>query len=134
MGCDIHMAIEVRADGGEWRFVSLETVGRDYVLFRHLAGVRNYDECRVEPIAEPRGYPPDVDDVTRSTLEDLTSIQHSHSWLLLGEVRSHDWSTEPVWANTRATVERLVARANDLDIYSDGKADEAVRFVFGFDN
>lgn len=133
MGCDIHMAIEVH-DGEQWRFVSLERVGRDYALFRHLAGVRNYDDDPVKPIAKPRGFPPDIDSVTSDRLECMTSIQHSHSWLTLGEVRSHDWSTEPEWTHTKATVERLIARADDLDIYSYGKADEAVRFVFGFDN
>lgn len=57
MGCDIHAFVEYCWPNQErvyWRSLSRELrLDRDYDMFAHMAGVRNY--TNVTPISEPRG-------------------------------------------------------------------------------
>lgn len=111
MGCDIHLAVEVR-DGSGWqraepfepnpyaRFVDEPAEvrqrwyhDRNYRLFAMLADVRNGRGTagvdtgdRLIPIDEPRGLP---DDVSKEVYEDSAKWGvdgHSHSHFTLAEV------------------------------------------------
>jgi hypothetical protein len=59
MGCDIHCYVEYkRKDYDRWiSFGGRINPGRDYELFGYMAGVR----FAVDPVAAPRGIPPDMD-------------------------------------------------------------------------
>jgi hypothetical protein len=61
---------------------------RNYVVFAVLAGVRNRQN--IKPISEPRGLPDDLSEEARRSAE---RGDHSHSWLLLSEVRAYDWAS-----------------------------------------
>lgn len=122
MGCDIHMAVEVRRNGkweralppeharvpceveearrgDPWSVRRAEVewfTDRRYALFGALAGVRNYD---VSPIAEPRGLPNDVSEEVRKLATydydnpgDVQLGDHSFTWLTLDEVLAYDWN------------------------------------------
>ena len=60
MGCDIHLFIEYKENTSNnwWCFGSEINPGRNYSIFAHLCGVRNYHN--IKPITEPRGLPDDV--------------------------------------------------------------------------
>lgn len=122
MGCDIHLAVEVR-DGSGWqraepfepnpyaRFVDEPAEvrqrwyhDRNYRLFAMLADVRNGRGTagvdtgdRLIPIDEPRGLP---DDVSKEVYEDSAKWGvdgHSHSHFTLAELLAVDWwGTESV--------------------------------------
>jgi len=89
MGCDIHMAVEVKR-GGKWTFADVPVYGnRNYDLFGMLANVHNgHGFAGVVTgegwpvISEPRGFPADADP---ETLEHANG-DHSASWLLAAEV------------------------------------------------
>jgi hypothetical protein len=106
MRCNIHAYVEVQ-DGRGWQKIGEvfkkpnyrpnfplsrrntplsdhPIQGCDYTLFSILAGVRNYSGN--EPIAEPRGMPPDVSSEVRRLSERFGDDGHSHSWLLLSEI------------------------------------------------
>lgn len=99
MGCDIHMAVEVRDDGA-WRSADHWSAGdivneiyndRSYSVFSILAGVRN--NYGIKPISEPRGAPADASDEVKAWITEWNGYGHSHSYLSLRELLDHDWST-----------------------------------------
>lgn len=93
MGCDIHTYVECRVNGlwerqmpegegfslrrGQWE------LGRNYMLFGILAGVRNRD---VLPISEPRGLPEDCSKEIRERHEEWSVDAHSTSYFLISEL------------------------------------------------
>lgn len=91
MGCDIHIAVEVK-DGGRWRMLDMPEIynGRNYGLFAILAGVRNCHD--IKPIDGPRGFPVDADCRTVAW-HDMAS-DHSRSYLTLQELRDAPWHTQ----------------------------------------
>ncbi|GIK65154.1 MAG: hypothetical protein BroJett018_29480 [Chloroflexota bacterium] len=112
MGCDIHLYVERRVNGvwesaDVWRpvhyyphpvevdFEDSYYEARNYFLFAALANVRN--RYGLEPIAEPRGVPPDVSQPIRERLSREYDFDwdHSHSWFTLAELLVYDW-TKPV--------------------------------------
>lgn len=119
MGCDIHLYTETlnrkterwepenkwegREDGTlrmDWAHDEL-SVGRNYDLFAILANVRNGKGFAgidtgdgFNPIAMPRGLPPDVSDLVRSEAAYWRSDGHSHSWFTLAELAAYDWKQQ----------------------------------------
>lgn len=100
MGCDIHMAVEVKRYG-RWVFADIPVYDdRCYDVFAMLADVRNghgFAGIKTgngwEPIAAPRGFPPDA------SIEALTTANgdHTPTWLLASEVFAYfDREPEPV--------------------------------------
>ena len=111
MGCDIHIYRE-RKVNGSWETSTTETVehygdgdeytsiyngidsfeegatryvGRNYVLFSFLSGVRSYGETWfMDPIAEDRGFPEDICDVNKHLLDNCDL--HSHGYVTLAEL------------------------------------------------
>jgi hypothetical protein len=105
MGADIHGVLQSRFknDRGEWSsWWSEEEIydTRHYLMFSYLADVRNYHGVR--PISEPRGLPEDfkvggIDyDNGEHNLDGrrIWMGDHSPSWLLLSEIRDHDYPEE----------------------------------------
>lgn len=119
MGCDIHCYAEKRTADGWDQLVGFESeyydpdheyfsqdrfktsphplCGRNYTLFAAMANVRNgrgFAGCdigdRVEPIAMPRGLPPDVCGEIKEEAEYWGGDGHSHSWLTAREIADHD--------------------------------------------
>jgi hypothetical protein len=86
MGCDIHMAVEIRRDG-VWLNVPEAVVKpygqRNYGIFAMLADVRN--DGGVPYISRPRGVPQDA---AKASIN-LLSEEHSASWVLLSEVQGY---------------------------------------------
>ena len=109
MGCDIHIATEMRHNG-RWRRVRLdqEYDGRNYRLFAMLADVRN--SYGIAPIAEPRGLPDDIS----HDLEDGENFwlgDHSYSWLTLRELGSYHW-LRPLRLSGTIPLPKFVERIN----------------------
>ena len=100
MGCDIHLRVEKQDREGNWvdgnlynseREVVEFYTGRNYRLFGILADVK--DEHFLGPIAEPRGLPDDITDITKEyfvddgglhsvtyfTLQELTLVKHRYA-------------------------------------------------------
>ncbi len=151
MGCDIHMIAQVRV-GDRWRDIPLpdwwpcERMGwggdprphrrlwfdtRNYAFFGVLAGVR---WLALDPIAEGRGLPPDLEGRTVPICGDdaFDLGDHSFSWCTAAELLAYPWETEredvggwvldtwlPCWR-------RL---ADDLHV-----TPAEIRLVFGFDS
>ena len=130
MGCDIHAVIyadwyeEKNAVMGFWE-------PRDYALFAAMAGVRNYQEPPVEPVAEPRGLPPYVkvkSDGMISTFfgnDDTWIGDHSYSWLTtdeFAEAIKRAGGVDAEYEAALAAMRALDARGRNAQI------------VFGFDN
>ncbi len=116
MGCDIHLRVERRTKDGSWEVVRpglhpnwfdegdaapIEEwpTPRNYYFFALCAGVRNYYQPRVEPIADPRGLPADMasrvdaaeqfgcfEEADAAGISDLGD--HSFTWLLLSELQA----------------------------------------------
>ena len=84
MSCDIHLHTEVKING-KWHHYGMPHVHRDYRVFAKMAGVRNYAGGPV-PIAEPRGIPEGVTELTRFDCEEWGSDGHTHSWLDAKEI------------------------------------------------
>lgn len=104
MGCDIHVCVEKRSSSTElWEsydstdveYVDAIEIGRDYVLFSLLAGVRNH--FGFVPVAPPRGLPPDVSaEVANAANDEWGSDGHSHSWVTLAELEAANLQTQRV--------------------------------------
>lgn len=130
MGCDIHSVAQIRKIG-HWETIAVEISGdnRNYDTFGMLADVRNgfgFAGCDTgdayEPIAEPRGLPSEfiVDDDYNHLLDfeffsefdekrssPFTRIwmgDHSHSWLLLSEMKNYVKKNEHRKRNKRGYV------------------------------
>jgi hypothetical protein len=112
MGCDIHLYCEVKEkinDVEQWFncdhwqynkwFIAdkeseeeeLECIpiyrARNYELFALLADVRNNGD--IEPMAYPKGVPPDVSEVTKKQIVRWDSDGHSHSYFTYNELLFH---------------------------------------------
>lgn len=155
MGADIHAHAEYRDPHGVWhawqvarrRFSiggeileeSLELdIGRNYLLFAGLAGVRAYHSHGLPMIAEPRGLPNDCSAaVTRALARSRREYAvHDTSYVTLAEVEALDW--EPIIGSeperhpdpVRVMLARLLEpRAALLEDRLD-----TLRLVFWFDN
>jgi hypothetical protein len=145
MGCDIHAYVEVQCDQdwlkvgpvfASWHYrpdcplsdwntprTDHPIQWRDYTLFGILAGVRN--RSGNQPIAEPRGLPPDVSPEVFRLAEEFGDDGHSHSSLLLSEILGWEdgfpqWQGDE-WGKAIEIMKKL------------GEPDR-VRMVFWFDN
>lgn len=78
MGCDIHPHIEVKING-KWEHYSSPPIQRCYGLFAKICGVRNNSERFITPIAEPRGLPPDISELTKICWDEDGG--HTPTWL-----------------------------------------------------
>lgn len=132
MGCDIHGVWEVRVERGhepgewvQWQNAGDISDDRSYHRFTILAGVRRGitekrgDEFAV--IAEPRGIPKDAGETARCLL-DYESGLHSVSWVTLAELV----------ANGNPAIQGLIDEGALLR--RDGRTDDQIRMVFGFDS
>lgn len=111
MGCDIHIRVEVRHDGG-WKMVGpiFESYwreggkthepweGRNYDLFAMLANVRNGrgfasvpTGLGFVPISPPRGIPDKMSPDGEEFMNSYGPDGHSRSYLTLRELREYDW-------------------------------------------
>lgn len=136
MGCDIHTVFQCKRDD-KWIDIPHEfEENRQYDLFAWLAGVRGM----IEPICEPRGYPPDFvvqDDMhpcsirvapkwRRLSIKDWDTAaiwmgEHSHSWLTADEILS----AEPQYAAFAYFTDEVRRLKDEFG---------EVRMVFGFDS
>lgn len=143
MGCDIHMAVEVRdwqtlpngteSDDKRWGVVMTETAAygaRNYNVFAALADVRNYNAPAITPLAAPRGVPEDVSEDAKARHARWTRDAHSASWVTLAEVLEYDWTKVPHggeffdWAKALNSGPTRIGYRDLAD----------VRLVFWFDN
>lgn len=163
MGCDIHMCIEYKTEGGKnWRcgdyFHTVNPLdsnkelyrvdlydARCYSLFAVLADVRNGGYT---PIDTPRGLPDDVTDYVRADYESWGLNAHSCSFLTLRELKEWDERRKPINSFggriLEPLIDRLVRRADELGVIYDFEWDrpdhntykkaEQIRIIFWFDN
>ena len=93
MGCDIHAMIEKKEKDYDWWINAGDPeIGRDYLIFAVLANVRNYDN--VPYISAPRGVPSNACSPYRAWSQKMGVDGHSHSWLLLRELKEFDIEQE----------------------------------------
>jgi hypothetical protein len=83
MGCDIHPSIARRTGDGKLKpfMYSRLDLGRDYLMFGLLAGVRGGEE-----LFEPRGLPDDVPFTDQFDFDRMEDDAHTPSWLTTAEV------------------------------------------------
>ena len=101
MGCDIHMFVEYRVDGGKWlvhpghkieieeedtihqyiHYSEVSATSRNYELFGALAGVR----CDGP---DAKGRPHDCSEFVAGAIKSWDDDGHSHSYLSLDEFES----------------------------------------------
>jgi hypothetical protein len=140
MGCDIHAHVEVRFRG-QWVHYNAPHVTRHYDLFAKLAGVRNDETNPIKPIAEPRGLPDNVSDLTRAIYEAEGGSEwtHSASYLTADEMREvgrwYDTLDRNETQGGHHGFEGVFGYLNGNSIASlgDGLVEDA-RLVFWFDN
>ncbi len=134
MGCNSHLAIDVR---GEWRpdewecFAEHVMESRWYMLYAHMAGVRNYSDLAVTPIAADRGYPADVSEGAQDFIH--TSADHSITWLTPNEYATalkRAGGDAPTIAESKSwyALEKILFALEE--VYGVGN----VRLIVGFDN
>jgi hypothetical protein len=128
MGCDIHVAIEMRYGHmpDRWFLHSTPHIWRDYHLFAKLANVRNYEDYSITPIAEPRGFPPNISKDAREYLE--CHGDHSASWISEEEFKVFFPYPSTFESASDWTLSGWSAIKNN-SYYGD-----KVRWVFNFDN
>lgn len=140
MGCDIHMHVEHHTSAGWVRLLpppdSYQTDDKEwdwdrfYRSFAYLAGVRNYREPIVRPLAEPRGLPADVSAEVRAAREGWADDGHSASWCSLAELKAkppHVYEDE-TYPGSCVVFAALIEKT-----YPDYKPED-VRCVYWFDN
>ena len=120
MGCDIHCYLESRDEDGQWVGEHDGALGRDYTMFAHMAGVRDY--IGIEPISEPRGLPCDVSKSAKNCHKDWGGDAHSASWLTKDELRQVQAALAEASSSNRG-LNSLLSHMEDTD-----------RLVFWFDN
>lgn len=138
MGADIHGVLQSRYKRGDGTWSDWWTEeeiydSRHYLMFAYLANVRNYGGVR--PIAEPRGLPEDfkVEDVDYDNGDHnlfgrkVWMGDHSPSWLLLSEIRDHEY-LEGDREYLSAFLKWVDYAASKCGGYENG------RIVFGFDS
>ena len=142
MGCDIHVCIQGRYDGRSyWYDLALDFyVERHYPLFAAMADVRNHEEYKINPVAQPRGVPTDLDPAdednpytTSAFISHWTGDGHSHSWLMTDEfeeaLNRASWSKIWTAGNSRSGI-AILAFMRQWEQQTGG----AARVVFFFDN
>lgn len=115
MGCDIHIFRE-RKVNGDWETDTKKVqynynddsavdynsgvvhVGRNYLLFSILSGVRAYVDLPIAPPAENRGIPEDISDINLDCCNYWGEDAHSHGWLNMAELDKliKDYEQAPV--------------------------------------
>jgi hypothetical protein len=141
MGTDINIYLETNRNG-KWEPIPEPTVrewskgkkipvddirmmdSRPYQLFAALAGVcqdhlRHTLYAVVEPIAEPRGLPDDMNDLYKQYFSGTTDFviypsgnRFGHTWLMLQEIIDYDWDGQFVtqWAYVKNEFANLFQR------------------------
>jgi hypothetical protein len=134
MGCDIHLHVELKING-KWEHWNAPHVKRWYPLFSKMARVRA-NPGDDDPIAEPRGLPPDMHPLTAWDLKN--AADHSHSWLNKEEI--HElmlwWEAQPYHREHAQFFEPEVMGGYLAgNSYSNPPPKiEDVRIIFGFDS
>ena len=84
MGCDIHFNVEKQDASGKWRSATPKNlyIGRNYLLFGYLAGVRS----NVDPKFPPRGFPTDASAKVQANYKKWAGDAHTASYLTLEEL------------------------------------------------
>lgn len=129
MGCDIHLHVEIKV-GGKWLHYNAPDIDRNYRLFTKMAGVRARDN-EINPIAQPRGLPPDASETTQWEAKRWELDGHSHSYLTSAELTElRNWGLGDTFgylcgSSLDGMMEYPTSYPPDL---------EDVRFVFWFDN
>lgn len=126
MGCDIHLYVEYRTsadlpwqsadkwsgaygDGPDVDFRDSFYHDRNYDLFAMLADVRNGSGFAgvdtgdgFVPIAMPKGLPEDLSPELNDLMVVRGMIEHTPSWLTVGELMAYDWTQTTIkrgWVN-----------------------------------
>ncbi len=86
---------------------------RNYYFFAVLADIRNYDDFII-PISDPKGLPDNVSPEIKKQSDHDGVDGHSHSWLTLEELESHDWNQSRRNSGT-------VTSSGFLEYYTKGK-------------
>jgi hypothetical protein len=127
MGCDIHSVAQVNKDG-KWRTVAHRVAddNRNYDTFAVYADVRNGRGFAGvptgegwKPIADPRGIPDDFE-IWEAGHCGTYMGDHSHSWLLLSEIRAA-WEA---LADKQYAVMGIVERSHYRKTIAKGKTPE----------
>lgn len=133
MGCDIHLHIEIKVDG-IWEHWSAPSVGRNYLLFAIMAGVRNYNE--ITPVAKPKGLPQDISKLTKMDYNQMAGDAHTASYLDHKEMAK----VEAMYKNELPEEDFFSIEHDILRCYLFGNSFtpnnkiSEIRFVFWFDN
>jgi hypothetical protein len=144
MGTDIYSLAEYKKDG-EWKRAgeifldrfSEQTSSpfngnRNYFLFSWLADVCSADSC-VEPLSQPRGFPPDFD---YSKPDDDDYLGEDNSYFYLSELLAVDYNITFLNYNKTKTItlEQYLGPVyiGNLEILKTLGEPENVRVVFGF--
>lgn len=124
MGTDAHIMIEHRNHNDDgWESLTMRefNCGRHYDFFDAIAGAR-----RGIPMIEPRGLPPDCDEITL----DAAGGGHSETWLTIKE-----------FCKIKTRVSRRLGKIDDVQITamlsaarSLEKSGQDVRLVIWFDS
>lgn len=141
MGCDIHMYVEYKNNGGsdaEWRCgdyfhmfdplstdskpTRIELYGeRDYDLFAVLANVRNYEH--IDYIEDPKGLPRDATEFVTREYSTWGFDAHSCSYFTLRELIDYDYEHDPRDSFghyiLKKLIDRLKRRADELNLIWD---------------
>jgi hypothetical protein len=162
MGCDIHVYLEkytsvnevnkwvnvdywqINPNFGhyenepEYELVSF-FIGRNYELFGILAGVRSSED----PIADPRGLPEDVTDVTRREYDKWAGDVHTPTYYTLKELKDYlfyNSDNEEITETLKRFIEPMDRRFKDefwIGVDDEKRytiKENGFRVVFWFDN
>ena len=140
MGCDIHLHIEVKINC-KWEHYSTPNVGRNYLLFEKMAGVRGSDE---NAICKPKGLPDDASIITNLDYRTWKAYAHSASWLDLKQINQlNEWLIYLCEKEARPAIyydlehsilSCYLFEGSFCDLPSNIPEVTDVRFVFWFDN
>lgn len=138
MGCDLHLHTEVKIDG-LWIHYSAPNVKRCYKLFALMAGVRN--DRGIRPVAQPKGLPENISQVTRLDYELMGKDAHTPSWLSASELVELEKRLNGQFAENEDIEYHLVGYLfrnswAGFQLYPNDRPPflEDVRWVFWFDN
>ena len=134
MGADIHVHLEAKING-KWEHVSIINIGRNYVLFGHIAGVRQPANSYIEP----RGLPDDISIITKLSFNHWKEDGHTMSWLYASEMLNaiRCYAKEDFYNKGETESERYYKRQFQCGGYSNYFINEIVadqRYIFWFDN
>jgi hypothetical protein len=149
MSTDIRLYAEIRRDGrwapipepqttswskGKLVPVEVTEISRPYQLFAALAGVcqdnlRRTKYAVVEPIAEPRGFPEDLNEFYKEYFATCVGCHFGHSWLKLQEIINYDWDGQYVKQRAYVKTQYAPLFPGDRGFPADMPVGESIYFI-----